>query len=91
MLDSKLLIWSMPYLFWNLAAFLLVRLDKRRACKKEWRIRERTFFFIALFFGAAGVLSGMYTYRHKTRHWSFILGIPVLFLVNLIWGYILWK
>lgn len=84
-----LLSWGSLYIFWNLAACLLVRLDKRRAVSKGRRIRERTFFLLALFLGAGGVLAGMYAYRHKTRHWSFVLGIPVIFLLNLVCLYIL--
>jgi uncharacterized membrane protein YsdA (DUF1294 family) len=91
-LELKFLLnWESLYISLNLAALLLVRLDKRRAIRKGRRIRERTFFLLALFLGAAGVLSGMYIYRHKTRHWSFILGIPVIFLFNLVCLYILWR
>lgn len=70
------------YSLWNLAAAFLVYLDKRRARRGQWRISERTFFLWALCFGAAGVLVGMYAFRHKTRHASFVFGIPLLLLLN---------
>lgn len=81
--------WLILYSVWNLAAFFLVRLDKHRARIKGRRIRERTFFWIALFFGAAGVLFGMYVYRHKTLHWTFVIGMPIILLLNFVCGYLL--
>jgi uncharacterized membrane protein YsdA (DUF1294 family) len=79
------------YVLWNLAVFMLVMIDKRRACRAGRRIRERTFFGLALFFGAAGILLGMYAFHHKTRHMSFVIGIPLLLLLNLAGWYILWR
>lgn len=79
------------FILWNLAGFTMVMLDKRRARRNEWRIKERTFFLWALIFGAAGILAGMYVFRHKTRHWSFRVGIPIIGLVNFICGYVLWR
>jgi uncharacterized membrane protein YsdA (DUF1294 family) len=79
------------YALWNLVFFLLVRLDKGRARRRgARRISERTFFIGALFFGAAGVYAGMYAFRHKTRHGSFVIGIPFLLLLNLVCCYFLW-
>ena len=70
------------YLFlMNLIGFLSMLIDKRRARKKDWRIRERTLFLLAILGGSIGSLSGMYIFRHKTRHWYFVLGMPlILFL-----------
>ena len=68
----------------------MVMLDKRRAKRNEWRIRERSFFFAALAFGALGIFIGMHVFRHKTRHLSFKLGIPLLCVLNIISIYFLW-
>jgi uncharacterized membrane protein YsdA (DUF1294 family) len=65
--------------------------DKRRARQQNWRIKERTLFLSALYFGAIGILIGMYTFRHKTRHWSFIIGMPCLLLFNIISCYLFWR
>ena len=56
--------------------------DKNQAIKGKVRISEQTLFAVALIGGAAGVWSGMYAFRHKTKHTTFILGIPLLLLVN---------
>ncbi|MBP2639859.1 MAG: hypothetical protein H6Q66_810 [Firmicutes bacterium] len=79
------------FILWNLTGFTMVLLDKRRARRNEWRIKERTFFLWALIFGAVGILIGMYVFRHKTRHWSFSVGIPIICIVNLVCGYVLWR
>jgi len=72
------------YVLWNVAAFFLVMLDKQRARRRDRRIRERTFFLWAFVFGAAGVLLGMYIFRHKTRHLSFVIGMPIMLLLHFL-------
>lgn len=68
----------------NAAGFILVALDKRKARKKLWRIPEKTFFLIALIGGSIGVYVSMLLFRHKTRHWYFMIGIPAIFVAELI-------
>ena len=68
----------------NLIGFFLMGIDKFRAKRQKWRIRERTLFLVALFFGSIGVLVGMYVFRHKTRHLSFSLGIPAILFAQLL-------
>jgi uncharacterized membrane protein YsdA (DUF1294 family) len=74
----------MLYIIWNFAGFIMVMMDKRRSKRNEWRIRERTFFIWALAFGAVGILLGMHAFHHKTRHWPFVVGMPILCLVNFV-------
>lgn len=67
------------YLFlMNLAGFLSMLIDKRKARKNDWRIRERTLFLLAIMGGSIGSLAGMYVFHHKTRHWYFVFGMPVI-------------
>ena len=69
------------YLFlMNLAGFLSMLIDKRKARKNDWRIRERTLFLLAILGGSIGSLAGMYVFRHKTRHWYFVLGMPLILI-----------
>ncbi|QTN00032.1 DUF1294 domain-containing protein [Sediminibacillus dalangtanensis] len=67
----------------NIAEWILMGIDKRRAVKHQWRISEKTLWIGALIGGAAGGIAGMYTFRHKTRHFRFKLGMPVLFIIHL--------
>lgn len=77
----------------NAAAWLLMLADKRRAVKKRWRIRESTLMGCAALGGSIGALAGMYTFRHKTKHLKFTLGIPLILaaqiLLLLLWIFML--
>jgi uncharacterized membrane protein YsdA (DUF1294 family) len=66
----------------NAAAFLLMLVDKIKAKKNRWRIPERTLFGSALLGGSIGALLGMYTFRHKTKHLSFTLGMPAILIAQ---------
>ena len=75
----------------NLAAFFLMWLDKRRARRKgARRVRERTLFLSALLGGGLGAFLGMWTFRHKTKHWYFVAGIPLIALAEAALGIWLW-
>ena len=63
--------------------FLLMGTDKRLAKRGARRVPERTLFLLALLLGAPGGLLGMYAFRHKTRHWYFVLGFWGLALLEL--------
>ena len=67
----------------NLAAFVLMGADKRKARRGAWRIPERTLFLPALLGGALGGVLGMRTFHHKTRHWYFRWGFPLLLALQL--------
>ncbi len=62
----------------NLAGFISMGVDKYKARMHMWRIPEKTLFLLAILGGAAGCLAGMYLFRHKTRHWYFVLGMPAI-------------
>lgn len=64
----------------NAAAFVLMLADKQKAKKNRWRIRERTLILSAAFGGSVGALLGMYTFRHKTKHPKFTLGVPAILI-----------
>lgn len=67
----------------NLVAFVLMARDKQLAKKKKFRIPEKTFFLIAFFGGSLGVWAGMQAFRHKTKHTSFRIGIPLILIFNI--------
>lgn len=71
-------------LIMNLLGFAMMGVDKSRARKHQWRIPERTLFLAALLFGSVGILTGMYFFRHKTRHLSFTIGIPAILVLQLL-------
>lgn len=52
--------------------------DKRRARLHRWRIPEKVLFGVSLLGGSAGNWAGMYLFRHKTKHWYFVVGMPLI-------------
>ena len=71
--------------------FAMMGIDKGKARRGRWRIPEKTLFVFALLGGAPGGTAGMFLFRHKTRHWYFRLGFPLLAaaqLALLAWLYL---
>ena len=68
----------------NLVAFILFGIDKWRARNNAWRISEATLFLIALIGGSVGAKIGMHVWHHKTQHLSFVIGIPMIILLQVI-------
>lgn len=59
-------------------------IDKRKARKNKWRIPEKTLMTVAAIGGSLGSLLGMYTFRHKTQHLKFTIGIPLILTVQIV-------
>ncbi len=68
----------------NLIGFLAMFLDKQKAKRHAWRIPEKTLFFLALIGGSLGTTLGMNLFRHKTKHWYFRFGMPLIAIVQII-------
>ena len=77
----KLILWYLVII--NALGFLLMLIDKKKAQKNRWRIRESTLIGVAALGGSVGSLLGMYTFRHKTKHPKFTLGIPVILALQI--------
>ncbi|MFQ4215117.1 DUF1294 domain-containing protein [Clostridioides difficile] len=75
----------------NSIAFFSMYIDKKRAIRNEWRIKEATLMSIAVIGGSIGSMIGMYSFRHKTKHIKFIFGIPFILFLQflLVYFYIL--
>ena len=67
----------------NVAGFLLMGIDKLRAKKQVWRVPEKTLFLIAVIGGSIGTNVGMYVFRHKTKHWYFVIGMPLILIAQI--------
>ena len=68
---------------WNLAAFATYGIDKRAARHGKRRIPEKMLLLLAALFGAAGSLSAMLLFRHKTKKKKFTILVPLFLLVQL--------
>ena len=76
----------------NVIGFVLVFVDKKRAQNNQWRIKEATLFLTAAIGGSIGSMLGMKVFRHKTKHLSFLIGMPAIFIIQvaLVIGYFLY-
>lgn len=68
----------------NLAGFIIMGVDKKRAIRGAWRISEASLFFTALLGGSLGCILGMQHFRHKTKHWYFKYGMPAILVAQVL-------
>ena len=66
----------------NLLGLILMGIDKYKATKRTFRIPEATLFTVAIFGGSLGTTLGMFLFRHKTRHWYFLYGMPLIMMIQ---------
>ncbi|NFE73211.1 DUF1294 domain-containing protein [Clostridium botulinum] len=69
-------------LFINFIGFSIMLVDKKRAIHKEWRVPEKNLIGISIIGGSIGMILGMFTFRHKTKHLKFLLGIPIIIIIQ---------
>ena len=75
----------------NIIAFALYGIDKHRAITHKWRISERMLIGVAVIGGSIGAICGMNWFHHKTKHWYFKYGLPLILLVQIAVFLLLWK
>lgn len=78
--NGIMLIWCSVMSF---ICFMAMGIDKLKARAGKWRIPERKLFLLAAMGGALGGMLGMLAFRHKTKHKSFVIGMPLLLLLNI--------
>ncbi len=71
----------------NLVLFILMGVDKAKAKRDKWRIKEATLMVCALFGGGIGGFLGMKLFHHKTRKWYFyaVFAVGVILHAALLW------
>lgn len=72
------------YAIMTLVTFVLYGADKSKAKKGKWRIPEKTLLLFAACFGGLGAFLGMKIFRHKTKHTSFKVLVPVFMIIQFI-------
>lgn len=68
----------------NIIGFLAMGLDKWKAKRGSWRIPENTLFMFTILGGGIGTIAGIYAFRHKTQKKKFTIGMPVIFILEVI-------
>ncbi len=74
----------------NIVGLSVMGIDKRKAIRHKWRIPEKTLFLVSILGGSIGTWAGMYLFHHKTKHWYFVIGMPLILIVQLVLLYYFW-
>ncbi len=67
---------------WNLCVFILYGVDKLKAKRGSWRIKESTLLIPAFLFGGVGAMFGMVIFNHKTARPKFRALVPLAAMLN---------
>ena len=67
----------------NVVTFFMYGIDKWKAKKLKWRIREAALLGLAVLGGSIGAWLGMKVWHHKTQHKKFKYGVPAIIIVQL--------
>ena len=68
----------------NVATFFTYGIDKWKAKKSLWRIRESALLGLAILGGSIGAWLGMKVWHHKTMHKKFKYGIPLILIAQIV-------
>ena len=83
MLEVPLYILLVAIAIMSIIGFVVMAYDKRQAVNGEWRVRNDCNYFLAIFFGAPGVLLAMVVCRHKIRQWRYWVMVVVGLIVDI--------
>ena len=67
----------------NVLSFIIMGIDKHNAINNKYRVSEKSLFILSIFGGAIGTLIAMFIFRHKIRKKAFIIGIPLIIIIEL--------
>ncbi len=90
---AEIIIWLfIAYLvIMNIIGLAVMGIDKSKAKRHVWRIPEKVLFLVSILGGSAGTWAGMYLFRHKTKHWYFVIGMPVIFFLHIAVAVYIWR
>ena len=67
----------------NILTFFLFGIDKLKAKRSKWRVKESTLLWLSVLGGSIGAWLGMKTWHHKTLHSKFKYGIPLILFIQI--------
>lgn len=70
----------------NVVGLAVMGIDKAKARRHAWRISEKALFGVSILGGSVGTWVGMYLFRHKTKHWYFVIGMPMILVLHIVVG-----
>lgn len=72
------------FLIINIITLLAMYIDKSKAKKGKWRIKESTLFILVLLGGGIGGILGMQLFKHKTKKLKFVIGFPLVLIFEIL-------
>ena len=79
---TDIALWYVVFI--NVWAFTMYGVDKYKAKHGLWRIPEAALLLVAAAGGSVGAWCGMQVFHHKTRKPKFSIGVPVIFVVEVV-------
>lgn len=84
MISIPTLIVILYLIIMNIAGFAIMGIDKKKAIRGAYRVSEASLFMVALLGGSIGSILGMQHFRHKTKHWYFVVGMPAILILQIM-------
>ena len=72
------------FLIINIITLLTMYIDKSKAKKGKWRVKESTLFILVLLGGGIGGILGMQVFKHKTKKLKFVIGFPLILIFEIL-------
>ena len=82
-METKYIIIISYLVIMNIIGIAVMGIDKSKAKRGAWRIKEATLFGVSIIGGSIGTLLGMYMFRHKTKHIYFVIGMPLILILHI--------
>lgn len=68
----------------SIVSVIITIIDKILACARARRVPEAALFILAALGGSAAMLITMFLIRHKTRKPRFMLGLPIIIILQTV-------
>ncbi len=75
----------------SLVSVIVTVFDKLRAKSHGWRVPEKTLLFLSIFGGSIAMLLTMNIVHHKTNKPKFMIGIPLIIVLQCLAVYFIYK
>lgn len=80
------------YLLLSIVAFTVYAIDKRKAIRGTWRVKERTLHLLELLGGWPGALAAQHYFHHKSRKTSFQILFWCIVVLHLVaWAFVVYR
>lgn len=75
----------------NLLSFTFMSIDKVKAKNRKYRISENMLIGLSVIGGSTGTLLGMVLFKHKTNKKKFYIGVPIIYILNQIIIFVIFR